>query len=81
MERSGTPEMRKKIDQALKERQKICAKRLLGARILAALSSRPVVAVGYDKLNSGKVGTVAGAVARQECQTFCGRVSTDVKVW
>ena len=36
--------------------------------------------IRYDKLDSGEVGTVAGHVAGQECQTFRDRVSTDVKV-
>ena len=45
------------------------------------LHSEPVLALRYDQLNSGEVGTEAGHVTRKECQAFCGRVSADVKVW
>ena len=45
------------------------------------LQSEPVLALGYDQLNSGDVGTEAGHVTRKECQAFRGRVSADVKVW
>ena len=45
------------------------------------LQSEPVLALGYDQLNSGEVGTEAGHVTRKECQAFRGRVSADVKVW